>query len=252
MEIGASVVICARSRADGEEAARTLCERGQSECVFVECDVRDAQGVRRVIEIAAERFGRLDCLINNAGLSGPSSRLEDVSLEEIRELIETNLVSYLVASKYALPLLRQARGSIVNIGSLAGTIGHEQAAVYCATKAAISGFTKALAIDEAVHGVRVNAVLPGNIITESRRRLESTLGAGSDRFHDFVESWQWLGHSGIPRDVGDACVFLAQQGRFITGVELIVSGGAELGYGPKVPGRLAAYLAGAPREEPHR
>src|SRR5205814_5498240 len=105
--------------------------------------------------------------------------------------------------------------------------------VYTATKGAIGAFTKALAIEESTHGVRVNAVLPGNILTESRRRLEAA-SANPEQLHAYIESWQWLGRSGLPAEIGQACYFLASdEASFITGAELIVSGGAELGFGPK-------------------
>jgi NAD(P)-dependent dehydrogenase (short-subunit alcohol dehydrogenase family) len=121
------------------------------------------------------------------------------------------------------------------MGSLTSVLGHHLATIYCATKGGISAFTKALAVDEAKNGVRVNAVLPGNVLTQSRADLEANMKNGR-AFHDYVEKWQWTGRSGTVEEVGQACLFLASdQARFITGVELILSGGAELGFGPKVP-----------------
>ena len=110
-------------------------------------------------------YGRLDCLINNAGWHPDHRPIDDFSVEEFEALLRLNLVSYFAACKYALPHLRQARGSIINMSSLVGVLGQERAATYVSTKAAIIGLTKALAIDEAQNGVRVNAVLPGTIAT---------------------------------------------------------------------------------------
>jgi NAD(P)-dependent dehydrogenase (short-subunit alcohol dehydrogenase family) len=112
-------------------------------------------------------------------------------------------------------------------------------AVYCATKGGISAFTRALAIDEAPWGVRVNTVLPGNIITPSRERLESSM-ANPEAFHQLVETWQWLGRSGNADEVARVCLFLAgSESSFITGSDIAVTGGAEIGFGPKVRCDLA-------------
>jgi NAD(P)-dependent dehydrogenase (short-subunit alcohol dehydrogenase family) len=195
--------------------------------------VRSRDQIVETIRATAERFGTLNCLINNAGISNTGKTLLETTPAEVEELVATNLLGVIDVTQLALPMLRQARGSIVNIGSIVGRIGHARAAVYSATKAAIAGLTKSLAIEEAGHGVRVNAVLPGNILTESRRRLEAT-SARPQELHDYVESWQWLGRSGLPEEVGRACYFLASEdASFITGAELVVSGGAELGPGPK-------------------
>jgi NAD(P)-dependent dehydrogenase (short-subunit alcohol dehydrogenase family) len=115
--------------------------------------------------------------------------------------------------------------------------------MYCASKGGIAALTKALAIDEARNGVRVNVVLPGNILTARRieRLAEMENGEAID---NWVDSWQWPGRSGTIEEAGHACLFLASDGAsFITGIELIISGGAEIGYGIKVPSKLGLELA---------
>ena len=149
-------------------------------------------------------------------------------------MLEMNLVSVFAACKYALPHLRRTRGSIINLGSIVGAVGQWQAATYCASKGGVHGLTKALAIDEAEHGVRVNAILPGNILTQSRLDFEAGMENGQ-AFHDFVETWQWTGRSGTIEEAGNLCLFLASEAAsFITGAELPLTGGIELGQGPKV------------------
>jgi L-fucose dehydrogenase len=230
---GANVVICAPDVSGGHALVAELEEARSGSCLFVECDVRHRDQIAATIAAALERFGRLDCLINNAGISRTRKALVDTTAGEIDELISTNLLGCIVASQLALPHLRASCGTIVNIGSLTANVGHDRAAVYAATKGAIGAFTKALAVEEAEHGVRINAVLPGNILTESRRLFEAA-SANPEKLHAYVESWQWLGRSGLPVEVGHACYFLASDdAAFITGAELIVSGGAELGFGPK-------------------
>jgi NAD(P)-dependent dehydrogenase (short-subunit alcohol dehydrogenase family) len=121
------------------------------------------------------------------------------------------------------------------VSNLVGSIGQEGATTYVATKGAITGFTKALALDEARHDVRVNAVLPGNICTSMFLHfVESHEHPEEARNH--FDSWHWVARVGTPEEVGHACLFFASdEASFITGVELVVSGGAELAYGIKWP-----------------
>lgn len=232
---GAPVVICARGREAGEALATELTATGPGECHFEPCDVSKLEQIKRGIDKTVERYGRLDCLINNAGQHPPFKPIDEFSIEEFKDLLQLNLVSYFAACKFALPYLRQTRGCIINMSSLVGKVGQHWATTYCASKGGINAFTKALATEEAKNGVRVNAVLPGNIITQSRLDLEAKMKNGQ-AFREYVESWQWLGRSGTIEEVGYACLFLASDvARFITGLELILSGGAELDLGPKAP-----------------
>lgn len=228
---GAKVVICARGRELGEAVAAGLTTEGAGTCDFIRCDVTKPEEIKELIEKTVEMYGRLDCLINNAGWHPPHYTIDDFSIEEFKDLLQLNLVSYFAACKYALPYLRQTRGSIVNISSLAGIMGQEWATTYAATKGGIIAFTKALAVDETRNGVRVNAVLPGVIATPL---VESFMETQEQR--NFIESWQWNSRVGTIEEVGEACLFLASDGAsFITGIELVVSAGAELGYGIKLP-----------------
>ena len=235
VEAGAAVVMCDLDTENGQRLASELTSRGPGRCHFEAGDVRKADDLQRVVDTAGKHFGGIHCLINNAGVHPPFKLIDDFSLVELRDVLETNLVSYFMACKCALPYLRKTRGSIINIGSLTSVLGDHGVTTYCATKGAVSGFTKALAIEEAKNGVRVNAILPGNIMTQSRLDLEASMTNGR-AFHDYVESWQWLGRSGTVEEVGHACLFLASdRASFITGAELNLSGGAELGFGPKAP-----------------
>jgi NAD(P)-dependent dehydrogenase (short-subunit alcohol dehydrogenase family) len=196
-----------------------------------------------MVSIAIEEFGRLDVLINNVGYNSPGKTVDQQTLEQIDDLIAVNLLSCILVTRAALPHLRKGGGSIVNIGSLAATLGADGLAVYCATKGGVSAFSKALAIDEAASGIRVNTVIPGNILTASRQRLEASMPlAEAQAFHDLVDSWQWMGRSGEPGEVAQACLFLASsRASFVTGAEIVLSGGADLGFGPK---HLTRYLGG--------
>ena len=187
-------------------------------------------------------IGRLDCLINNAGTHPPHKSIDEFSVDEFRDLLDLNLVSYFAACKYALPHIRKVRGSIINMGSLVGTMGQQLATIYCATKGGISAFTKALAIEEARHGVRVNAVLPGNILSNSR--IEGVAQSENpEELDKLVDSWQWAGRSGTNEEAGYVCLFLASDwASYVTGIDLIISGGSELGYGVKAPWKIGLDL----------
>jgi len=234
-EAGARVVICDADTQAGTRLASELTASGPGTCHFEQADVCKAEEVKLVIDKAIDLHGRLDCLINNAGWHPPHKPIDDFSLDDFRNLIELNVIAVFAGCKFALPHLRKTRGSIVNISSLVAELGQEFATTYCATKGAVSAFTKALAIDEARHGVRINAVLPGNVM--SHMRVSGVAASKSpQKLHEWLEHIQWLGRSATIEEAGRACLFLAgDAASFITGIDLILSGGAELGYGPKVP-----------------
>ena len=237
-DAGSTVVICARNKGPGEALADELNAKGPGKCHFETCDVSKAENIERLIARTVELFSQIDCLINNAGYHPPHKPITEFTAEDFTHLLQTNLLSFFLASKYALPYLRKVRGSIINMGSLVGIMGQEGATTYCATKGAVSGFTKALAVEEAHNGVRVNAVLPGNIVTESRIKFIDSLenGKETDRW---LDSLQVAGRSGTIAETGQLCLFLASDAAsFLTGIELIISGGAELGYGVKYPLRF--------------
>jgi NAD(P)-dependent dehydrogenase (short-subunit alcohol dehydrogenase family) len=232
---GAHVVICARGQEAGQALADELTALGPGTCHFEPCDVTRPADLQRVIAATVTLHGQLDCLINNAGWHPDHRPIDGFSIEDLQDLLQLNVVSYFAGCKYALPHLRASRGSIINISSLVGEIGQEWAVTYVTTKGAITAMTKALAVDEARHGVRVNAVLPGVISTPLHQSFVAS-SADPQATGDLVDSWQWLHRVGTIAEVGQACWFLASDAaRFVTGIALPVSGGAELAYGPKLP-----------------
>jgi NAD(P)-dependent dehydrogenase (short-subunit alcohol dehydrogenase family) len=236
---GWNVVICAREIETGRRLAAGVTRGGPAECYFEPCDVREPSQIERVVNATTARYGRLDCLVNNAGWHPPSLPIDEFSIDDFKDLLQLNIVSYFAACKFALPHLRKSHGNIINMGSLVGIMGQEYATTYCATKGAISAFTKALAIEEARHGVRVNAILPGCITTPL---AQSILAQAKDpqAAERHLQTIQWLGRTGTIEEVGQACLFLASdRASFITGIELILSGGAELGYGVKTAAQPA-------------
>ena len=229
---GAKVVFCARKSALGEALAREVTAKGPGEAHFVPCDVSNVEDVRRLIEGTVERFGRIDCLINNAGWHPPHKPIDDFTVDEFRHLLDLNLVSIFAACQLALPHLRRSKGSIINMSSLVGAMGQIHATTYVATKGAITAFSKALAIDEAAHDVRVNSVSPGNVYTPL---WQEAIDAAPDpaKCRADGDAAQVMGRMGTIEEAGRLCLFLAAEATFTTGVDHILSGGAELGYGRK-------------------
>src|SRR5215831_5464504 len=243
VKAGAKVVICCNRNEEGTAAAAALRDATvghQGVVDFIYCDVTRSEELRNLIDTTVARHGRLDCLINNAGWHPPHKPIDDFSIQEFRDLLELNMVSVFTASKFALPHLRQTRGNIINMASLVATIGQRHATTYVATKGAVTAFTKALAVDEAPHGVRVNSVSPGNILTPL---WQEGIDAAPDpeKHLSEGEAAQLIGRLGQAEEVGRLCLFIAAEATFTTGVDHIISGGAELGYGPKsVNGQVSA------------
>jgi NAD(P)-dependent dehydrogenase (short-subunit alcohol dehydrogenase family) len=229
---GAKVVFCARTQAEGDALAADLGARGPGEAVFIRCDVSRVAEVEALVDRTVERYGRLDCLVNNAGWHPPARAIDGFTCQELRDLLELNLVSVFAACRRALPHLRKTQGNIINLSSLVSALGQLHATTYVATKGAVTAFTKALAIDEAAHGVRVNSISPGNIDTPLWQEAidASTDPAGTRRAGDEA---QLLGRMGTIEETGRLALFIAAEATFTTGVDHIQSGGAELGYGRK-------------------
>ncbi len=188
--------------------------------------------VTGVVDETVKHHRRLDCLINNAGWHPPHKPIDDFTVQEFRDLLELNLVSMFAACQRALPHLRRTKGNIINVSSLVGQMGQLHATTYVATKGAMTAFTKALAVDEAAHDVRVNSVSPGNIWTPLWQQAVDQAPDPKKCRRD-GEAAQLLGRMGTIEEAGKLCLFLASEATFTTGVDHLLSGGAELAYGRK-------------------
>ena len=226
---GATVAFCDRRAEEGRALAESLHGRG----LFHQCDVARETELTAFIHQATATMGRLDCLVNNAGWHPPHRPIDDFTAQDFRDLLELNLVSVLVACRAALPGLRASGGSIINIASLVGSMGQRHATTYVATKGAVIALTKALAIDEAPHGIRVNSISPGNIMTPLWREAADATSDPARAIAD-GEAAQLLARMGTAEEAGRLAVFLASEATFTTGVDHLLTGGAELGYGRKV------------------
>ena len=232
-EAGMNVVMAARRKEKGEAAAAELNAAGKGECTFFQCDVSDPDQVKALIDFAVEKYGRLDTMVNNAGYNPIHMDACDMSIESYQRVLATNLMGEFYGCKFAIPHLRKTKGSIINMSSILSKVGQEQTAGYSSTKGGINSMTQTIAIEEARHGVRVNAICPGHIMTEIVYK-EMERVADPEAYLDRCNHYSWLGRGGQPEEVGTAALFLASSwAGYITGVTLNVSGGMEFGTIPK-------------------
>jgi NAD(P)-dependent dehydrogenase (short-subunit alcohol dehydrogenase family) len=221
---GARVAITGRDEARGQAVAAEIAAAG-GQAIFLRSDVRFAEDCRRAVEATLERFGRLDILFNNAGLFYPHTVI-DCTEEEWDLTVDVGLKGTFLMSKYALPhLIAQGGGVIVNNASGWGLVGGDAAAAYCAAKGGVVLLTKAMAIDHARQGVRVNCVCPGDVDTPM---LPADAQARGMKWEDYLASAanRPMGRIGRPEEIARAVLFLASDdSSFMTGAALAVDGG---------------------------
>ena len=147
VEAGSKVVFCARNEKEGNRLADELNKKGPGEAFFIKADICKAADIQNLIDVTVKKYGRLDCLINNAGWHPAPTPIDQFSVEDFQYLLNFNLVSIFTACKFALPHLRKTKGNIINMSSLVGVFGQQHGCTYVATKGGITAFTKALAIN---------------------------------------------------------------------------------------------------------
>ncbi|XP_053219750.1 17-beta-hydroxysteroid dehydrogenase 14 isoform X3 [Podarcis raffonei] len=197
---GAKVVFCAPG-SEGERGKVIEKElndsAGPGEGHFEVCDVLRETDIKTLVSVTVELYGQLDCLVNNAGGHPPDQTIDDVSAQEFRSLMDLNVVS-----------------------------------CFLAAKGAVTAMTKAMAIDESKYGVRVNSISPGNIWTPMWEKLASQTADPEATIQEGIDA-QLLGRMGTPAECAAAALYLASEATFCTGINLVLSGGAELGYAQK-------------------
>ena len=223
---GAKVAIVAIDR-DGVE--RVAAELGP-EHIGIVCDVTQNDEVKAAVDKTVARYGRLDAVHNNAGISHPSKPLHETTDAEWDALFDVNLKGVLHTCRHAYTALIASKGCILNTSSMVGVIGQEIHAAYTATKGGMNTLTKSMALDYAKNGIRVNAVCPAGTWTPMLRQwcAEQPNPGSTEKYLDEIHP---LGYCPEGDAIADACVFLiSEKARFITGHIMHVSGGAELGY----------------------
>jgi meso-butanediol dehydrogenase / (S,S)-butanediol dehydrogenase / diacetyl reductase len=227
-EEGADLVITGR-RVEMGKTVEAECRNKGVRCVFVEADHKKAEDCQRVVDVAIKEFGRIDILFNNAGIV-TSGTAETTKEETWQSTIDINITAVWRMSKLVIPhMKKQGRGAIVNTGSDWSVVGGTDAFPYVMSKGAVGMMTKAMALDYAREGIRVNAVCPGDTFVD--RWLEKGYFENSDPVtleQAMQESSAYIpmGRFGKPEEIASAVVFLASdEASFVTGHLLLVDGG---------------------------
>jgi NAD(P)-dependent dehydrogenase (short-subunit alcohol dehydrogenase family) len=224
---GAKIVIAGRRVAEGEALARKL----GADCIFRRTDVTQEDQMRALIDTAVEKFGRIDCLFNNAGGPAQTGGIEGLDVEKFDAGMATLLRSVMLGMKHAAPHMRRQRsGSIINNGSIAGRLaGFSSSLVYGAAKAAVIHLTRCVAMELGESGIRVNSISPGLIATGIFGKALGLSVEAAEKTPDMVRELyrtaQPIPRAGLPDDIAHAAVFLASdESSFINGHDLVVDG----------------------------
>lgn len=225
---GAQVAVVGRDAGRGEVAARRIGAAAGpgGGAAFFAADVTDDAAVTRLVQAVQLHFGAIHIVVNNAGLSMPGTVVQTTPAQWA-EVLRLNLTSAYLVSHHALPLLvAGGRGSVIHIASEAGLKGLQDRAAYCAAKAGLVGLTKAMAVDHAREGIRVNCICPGTIETPMVARLIDEHPHPAAMRETFLLR-RLTPFLGTPEDVAEAALYLALPGnRYVTGAVLAVDGGS--------------------------
>jgi NAD(P)-dependent dehydrogenase (short-subunit alcohol dehydrogenase family) len=219
---GANLVLGARRSIELEAIAARISEAGVGKAVVLAGDVRNEDYAQTLVELAVDRFGRLDGAFNNAGIVGEMVPAASMSLETWHEIITVNLTSAFLAAKAQIPVMKeQGSGSIVFTSSFVGFSngGLPGMGAYAASKAGQIGLMRALASEHAADGIRINAVLPGGTITPAG-------GQGNPAVLDFVANLHPMRRMAEAREIAQAALFLlSDRSSFVTGSPMLADGG---------------------------
>jgi NAD(P)-dependent dehydrogenase (short-subunit alcohol dehydrogenase family) len=219
---GAKVMIAARRRPQGEAAVAEIKAAG-GDAAFVETDVTDSASVKAMVAACISRFGRLDVAYNNAGIPGSvTTDIADADEAIYEQVMAINVRGVWLSMKYQIPeMLKVGGGAIVNCSSFAGLRGGARSSAYYASKHAVLGMTKSVALEYATRNIRVNAVCPGLIMTD----LVTTGFAGAQEKLAMLTARIPMQRIGQAKEVADAVLWLASsESSFISGVALPVDG----------------------------
>ncbi|MBJ9989408.1 SDR family NAD(P)-dependent oxidoreductase [Paenibacillus sp. S28] len=226
---GATVIVNDLDAQKGEETVQEIVEMG-SKGMFIQADVTDPASVQAMVEQTIAAFGHIDVLFNNAGISGVGA-LHEVEPDVWDRVMSVNIRGVYLPSKYALPHMMQRKsGSIINMSSCIAEIGLAKRASYSATKGAVLALTKSMQVDYAPYDIRVNALLPGTILTPFVENYLNNSYENPEAAIESLKKRQLSGELGRPEDVAKAALFLASdESKFMMGSPLYIDGGVVFG-----------------------
>ena len=221
---GAKVAVSGRNKTRGQKVVMEITAAG-GEAIFIRTDVRSAEECRRTVEDTVDAFGRVDILFNNAGVWFPNA-VPECTEQEWDLTLDVNLKGAFLMSKYTIPkMVAQGGGIIIHNGSGWGLVGGAAAASYCASKGGLVLLTKAMAIDHARQGIRVNCICPGDVETPMLVNDASNRNIPWETYSDEA-SLRPMGRIGTPDEIARATLFLASDdSSFMTGADLLIDGG---------------------------
>eukprot|EP00026_Physarum_polycephalum_P012674 Phypoly_transcript_13001.p1 GENE.Phypoly_transcript_13001~~Phypoly_transcript_13001.p1 ORF type:complete len:260 (+),score=51.20 Phypoly_transcript_13001:164-943(+) len=224
-EEGAKVVVVDVDVQGGEECVAEIKKKG-GEAVFLRVDVSNEEECRKLAEDVVAKYGRIDCLVNNAAVFVLKSHL-NATKEDWTRSFSVNVFGTALISKYVSEKMKEQRsGSIVNLGSISAHVGQPDLACYSATKAAIVGLTKNMAMDLAPFNIRVNSLSPGSVFTVASERHAKSMGIPIDQFKKEQGAMNFQKRMADPREIAAPILFLSsKEASFITGTDLLVDGG---------------------------
>ena len=222
---GAKVVLAARNKATGAQAADEVAQGG-GEAIFVSCDVTKAADCQEVVRVAIDHYGKIDLLFNNSGIIFRNKDVVETSEEEWASSIGVMLTGTYLMSRFVIPeMARGGGGSIINNSSIYGLIGGKGVAAYCAAKGGVTNLTRAMAIDHASQNIRVNCICPGSVETPLLRQEMEECG-GLEKMRPVFAAQHPLNRIASPEEVANAVLFLASdESSYVTGLALSVDGG---------------------------
>jgi len=217
---GANVVVVGRNEGRANKVLHAIKTKGGN-AIWIGADICNASHVKRVIDNTVDEFGKLDILVNCAGIF-LTGDLENFTENDYDISMNVNLKGPFLCIKASVPVMRkQGKGKIVNISSLAGEVGFPQASIYCATKFGVIGLTKALAVELAPFKINVNSIAPGNIETPMNAHLMK-----NPDYVQFLLDNTPYGRNGCPDDIAPAAVYLASDDSdYVCGATLFIDGG---------------------------